>query len=227
MSKPSQGQHALYYPVLLDVRGARCVVVGGGSVAARKVRALVEAGAAVTVVAPDICAELQALVGAGAVQVRRKPFEPKELEGARLAVAATDDPAVNEAVSREARAAGMPVNVVDQPALSTFIVPATVSRGRLQVAVSTGGASPAFAARLRERLEGLLSPRLAAYLDAMAETRAMVLERVADAGQRAAIFGVLASDEFVTSYLEAEPAAADAMLLERVRELIAKSGGTG
>ncbi len=162
----------------------------------------------------------------GGVELRRKPFEAKDLEGALLAVAATNDPAVNNAVSREARARGILVNVVDQPALSTFIVPAMVSRGRLQVAISTGGAGPAFAKRLRERLEGLLSTRLAAYLDRMAEVRAMVLEQVSDPEHRARIFEALAADETVVRYLEAEAGDADAVLLERVRELIAQAGAS-
>lgn len=223
MSEANQASKSAYYPAFLDVGGVRCVVVGGGSVAARKVRALVEAGASVSVVSPCVCGEIEAMAAeGGGVECRRKPFEPKELEGAFLVVAATDDAAVNEAVGREARARGVLVNVVDQPTLSTFIVPATVSRGRLQVAISTGGASPAFAKRLRERLEGQLSPGLAAYLDAMADARALVLAEVADPRGRARIFEELASDEFVARCLEAEPAAAGAMVLERARELIAR-----
>jgi len=224
MSEPNKVSRSPFYPAFLDVGGARCVVVGGGSVAARKVRTLVEAGATVTVVSPDICGEIEALAASGGrIALLRTAFDAGHLQKAFLVVAATDDPAVNEAVSREARARGVLVNVVDQPALSTFIAPATVARGRLQVAISTGGASPAFARRLRERLEALLSPRLAAYLDAMAEVRALVIEQVPDAERRARIFEALVSDEFVGRYLEAEPAAADAMLMERARELIAEA----
>jgi precorrin-2 dehydrogenase/sirohydrochlorin ferrochelatase len=223
MSAASRPKQSPFYPAFLDVRGARCVVVGGGRVAARKAAGLVEAGAQVAVVSPRISGRIEA-AAPGSVEVYRKRFEPSDLDGALLAIAATDDPAVNEAVSREACARGILVNVADQPALSSFLVPAAVSRGRLQVAISTGGASPAFAKRLRERIEGLLSPRLAAYLEQMAEARALVIEQVADAGRRARIFEALASDEFVGRYLEAEPEAAGAMLMQRARELIAGAG---
>jgi precorrin-2 dehydrogenase/sirohydrochlorin ferrochelatase len=227
MSEASRPEQAPFYPAFLDVRGARCVVVGGGRVAARKAAALVEAGAQVAVVSPRISGEIESAATSSGVEVRRKRFEPSDLDGALLAIAATNDPAVNDAVSREARARGILVNVVDQPALSSFLVPATVSRGRLQVAISTSGASPAFAKRLRERIERLLSPRLAAYLERMAEARALVIEQVADAERRAGIFEALASDELVGRYLEAEPKAADAMLMQRARELIARAGDGG
>ncbi len=224
MTEASQGSKSPYYPVFLDVRGRGCLVVGGGSVAARKVRTLVEAGASVTVVSPEVCAELDALAGAGAAaELRRRPFEAADLDGAVLAIAATDDPAVNEAVSRAARGRGIPVNVVDQSALSTFIVPATVGRGRLKVAVSTAGASPAFARRLRERLEGELDPRLADYLEQMAEARALVLERVTDPKARRRIFETLASEGVVARYLESGPSEADEVFRAQVGDLIARA----
>jgi len=216
---------SLFYPAFLDVNGARCLVVGGGAVATRKTRRLLDAGAVVTVVSPETSEALDAMSsGERAIEIRCKAFESSELEGVFLVVAAAGDPAVNEAVAREARARGILVNVVDQPALSTFIVPATVSRGKLQVAVSTGGASPAFAKRLRERLEGLLNPRLASYLEDMAEVRALVLEQVSDMRKRAEIFEALASDELVAAYLEADGDAAGSMLLARASELIAQAG---
>jgi precorrin-2 dehydrogenase/sirohydrochlorin ferrochelatase len=212
--------------VFLNVAGARCLVVGGGRVAARKARTLAAAGAEVLVVALETAAQLEALEATSPhVRVLRKPFEESDLEGALLAFAATDDPAQNEEVGRLARARGVLVNVVDQPALSTFLVPATVSRGRLQVAVSTGGASPAFAKRLRERIEEQLSSHLAAYLETMAEIRGVVLEQVDDASARARIFEVLASDEVVEAYVSSEPDLAERTLHERARELIARSGG--
>ena len=224
MKEPNQASKPPYYPAFLDVCGLRCVVVGGGRVATRKVRALVDAGAAVRVVSPRVCPELEALAAEAGVELRATAFGPAEVEGAVLAFAATDDAAVNEAVAREALARGVLVNVVDQPELSTFIVPAVLSRGKLQVAISTGGASPAFARRLRERLEGILSPRLAAYMDTMAEVRALVIEQVAGQRERARIFEALASDDSFKSYLEAGQENADAMLMEKTRELIARAG---
>jgi precorrin-2 dehydrogenase/sirohydrochlorin ferrochelatase len=215
---------AQYYPAFLDVSGRRCVVVGGGRVAERKARALAGAGAGVTVVSPEICSEMESLATASPnVHVALKPFEAGDLADAFLAVAATDDAGVNEAVSRAAHGRSILVNVVDQPALSSFIVPAAVSRGRLHVAVSTAGASPAFAARLRRQLDEQLDPRLGAYVEAMAGIRAVVLEEVPDPAQRLRIFEALASGETVQRYLGHEPATADAWLMDEARRLIARA----
>lgn len=217
-----------YYPAFLDVEGRRCVVVGGGNVAVRKAHALVVAGAEVTVIAPEVCLEMEALAAASPrVHLVRRRFEENDLPSAFLAIAATDDAAANEAVGRAARERSIPVNVADDPALSSFIVPATVRRGRLQVAVSTAGASPAFAARLRKRLDEQLDPRLAAYIEAMADARAVVLAEVADPARRTAIFERLASDEVVERYLTEQPEQADAWLMNEARRLIPGAGERG
>ncbi|MBN1918442.1 MAG: bifunctional precorrin-2 dehydrogenase/sirohydrochlorin ferrochelatase [Verrucomicrobia bacterium] len=214
-----------YYPAFLDVEGLRCVVVGGGNVALRKAHALTVAGAEVSVVAPEVSREMEALVAASPrVRLVRHEFDPNDLAGAYLAIAATNDATVNETVARVARELGMLVNVVDQPALSGFIVPATVSRGRLQVAISTSGASPAFAARLRKRLDDQLDADLAATLEGLAEARALVLAEVADPVRRAAILKRLASDEVVDSCLDAKAQRADTWLMDEARRLIEGAG---
>jgi precorrin-2 dehydrogenase/sirohydrochlorin ferrochelatase len=214
-----------YYPVFLDVEGRRCVVVGGGNVALRKAHALAVAGAEVIVVAPEVSAEMEALSAASQrVRLVRNEFDPDDLADAFLAIAATNDPAVNGAVARAARERAVPVNVVDQPAQSSFIVPATVSRGRLQVAVSTAGASPAFAVRLRKRLDEQLGPGLGAYVEAMAQARALVLAEVSDPGRRTGILERLASDQVVERYLKEEPEQADAWLMDEARRLIGRAG---
>ncbi len=136
-----------YYPVLLDLRDAPCLVVGGGAVACRKAAGLCAAGARVTVVAPAV-GPLPA-----EVTVHRRPYAPDDLAGARLVVAATDDPAVNARVAQDARARGVWVNVADDPDAGDLVLPAVAARGALRIAVSTGGASPALARRIREALE--------------------------------------------------------------------------
>lgn len=146
------------YPVFLDLRGKRCVVVGGGQVARRKVESLVEAGAEVTVVAP-----LVEQMPAG-VRVFARAFRPDDLDHARLVVAATDDPGVNSQVAAAAEARGVWVNAVDDPAHCTVILPAVIRRGAFVLAISTGGASPAFARRLRERLEREFGPEYGEFV---------------------------------------------------------------
>jgi siroheme synthase-like protein len=159
------------YPAMLRLAGRRCVVVGGGNVAARKVARLVEAGADVTVVAPDQGPELTKLAERGLLQRRRRSYRRGDLAGACLAFAATDSRAVNAAVADEAASLNVPVNVADNPAVSTFQVPAVIERDGLTLTVSTGGRSPAFARRLREQLEALLSTDRLALLDLYAELR--------------------------------------------------------
>ena len=154
-----------YYPAFLDLRGKRCIVVGGGSVALRKVEGLLEVGAAVTVIAPEHVA-LPA-----EVSVLRRVYQPGDLAGARLVIAATNDSAVNAEVAREAEERGILVNVVDDPARCSFILPALLRRGALCLAISTGGASPTFARRLREQLEAQFGPEYAALLELLAVLR--------------------------------------------------------
>lgn len=159
------------YPLTLRIAGLRCVVVGGGAVAARKVRGLIASGADLLVVAPEIGPELAALAEHGTIRVKRRAFEPSDLDGALLAFAATDDRAVNEAVVRAAQARGTIVNVADDPAACNFTVPAVVRRGDVTLAISTGGRSPAFARFLREQLEVWLTDARCALLDLAAELR--------------------------------------------------------
>jgi precorrin-2 dehydrogenase / sirohydrochlorin ferrochelatase len=140
------------YLVNLTVAQEPAIVVGAGTVALRKVLGLLEAGAAVTVVAPRAGEGVRVLAESGKVLLVERPYEAGDLAGARLAIAATDDEEVNAQVSLDARAQGVLVNVVDRPALCTFTLPATVRRGDLTLAVATEGRCPALARALREEL---------------------------------------------------------------------------
>ena len=142
-----------HYPVFLTVEGRRCVVIGGGTIAERKVEGLLDAGAEVTVVAPESTERVRALAESGAVTLVERAYAPGDLAGAFIAIAATDDSDVNEAVSREATERNVPLNVVDVTHLCTFIAPSIVRRGPVTLAMSTGGLAPALARKLRESLE--------------------------------------------------------------------------
>jgi siroheme synthase-like protein len=155
------------YPVLLDLAGRPVLVVGGGRVALGKVRGLLAAGADVTVVAPDVVDELAQLD----VTVVRRPYQPGDLAGRRLAIAATDDPAVNQRVFLDGEAAGVWVNSADDPANCAFTLPAVVRRGPITVAVSTGGHSPALSSWLRDRLAEQVGPEHEVVLQLLAERR--------------------------------------------------------
>jgi len=144
------------YPVALNLSGRRCLVVGGGQVASRKVDGLLAAGGAVRVVAPELAEPLDRCVREGRVTWRRGWFDPSDLDGVGLAFVATSDREANRRAAAEAKARRVWVNVADDPEASDFHVPAALRRGRLCVAVSSGGSSPALAAWVRDRLEASL-----------------------------------------------------------------------
>ena len=137
------------------------MVIGGGEVASRKARKLLQAGAEVVVISPEVSPEL----AASEVELHHRPYRGGDLEGARLAFTATDSREVNAAVAREAGERGVPVNVADRPSEGDFAVPSTLRRGRLQVAVSTGGSSPALAKRIRGELEGVFGSEWAGIVE--------------------------------------------------------------
>lgn len=156
------------YPVLLDLAGRRCLVVGGGRVALGKVRGLLAVDADVTVVAPAVVDELADLEG---VRLELRPYAAGEVAGYRLAITATDDPAVNRQVYEDGEASGVWVNSADDPANCAFTLPAVVRRGPITVAVSTGGHSPALSSWLRNRLAAEVGPEYEVLLRLLAERR--------------------------------------------------------
>ena len=153
--------------MFLDLDGKLCVVVGGGEVANRKARKLLQARARVVVISPEIKPELASM----AFEVRKRPYEEGDLEGAFLVFATTDRREVNAAVAREAQARGIPVNVADNPPEGDFALPSTLRRGHLQVAVSTGGASPTLARRVRRELEAAFGPEWAGIVEELGRAR--------------------------------------------------------
>lgn len=160
-----------YYPLFMDVEDKTCLVVGGGEVAERKVDSLLECGARVHLVSPRLTSRLSALSREKAIDAELREYRRGDVAGATLAIAATDSEETNALVSREAIRLGVPVNVVDDPQKSTFIVPSLVRRGEVSVAISTGGRSPALARRLRLALEKALPGELAELADLVAEIR--------------------------------------------------------
>jgi siroheme synthase-like protein len=160
-----------YYPVFLELRDRPCGVIGGGVVAERKVEALVSAGARVTVVSPTLTPALQALADAGRVRHVGREYRAGDLAGQQLAFVATDDGVVNAAVAAEARERGVWLNAADDPRHCSFILPSVLRRGPLQVAVATGGASPALSRAIREELEAYFTEEYGALAALAAEVR--------------------------------------------------------
>ena len=160
-----------YYPVFWDITDKKCVVIGGGDVAARKVQRLLDCGAKVCVVSPKLVPELSCLKSDRLIEHIDDEYANEHLYGATLVIGATDDEQTNAAISRDARAKGIPVNIVDDPQKCDFILPSLVERGDLTIACGTGGASPALARRLREELEAAYGEEYATLLSILGQLR--------------------------------------------------------
>jgi precorrin-2 dehydrogenase/sirohydrochlorin ferrochelatase len=179
-----------YYPLMADLTGKSCVIIGGGQVAERKAESLIDAGARVILVSPVCSPQIERWIQSGTVLVLRDYYRGgmQEIRDALLVFAATDSRAVNEAVCQEAKALGKLVSVADHTMGSSFIVPAVVRRGKLVIAISTGGASPAVAKKIRRELEQAFGQEYEVYLELLQELRLLIQSIVGDTVLRQAIF---------------------------------------
>lgn len=160
-----------YYPIYLDIENRLVVIIGGGNVCARKAETMLRYGARVAIVAPEFTEEIEQWARDGVLSIRRKSYDHSDLEGATIVIASTDDTSVNEQVAFDCRARRIPVNVVDVTPLCEFIVPAIIESGSIQIAVSTGGKSPALARTLKEDLQRLVGPEYAEVNDVLGSLR--------------------------------------------------------
>ena len=177
-----------YYPIFLELENRACLIVGGGEVAYRKAAMLVSCGAKVRVVSPRLSGDLKRLLTKGKIRWLKHIFRLGDLNGIELVVAATDEQLVNTQVSRECRRRGIWINVVDQPKLCSFIVPSVIQRGRLTVAISTGGASPALSKWIRKDIEHRYGAEFGRLVGMIAKARPQVLARVKGVARRKALF---------------------------------------
>jgi precorrin-2 dehydrogenase/sirohydrochlorin ferrochelatase len=208
-----------HLPIFLEVSGRRCVVVGGGEVAERKVAGLLEAGADVTVISPDLTAGLTAHARAGKIHHYPRAYRPGDIDGAMLVYAATDDAGLHQRLHDEARARGILINVADVPALCTFIAPAVMSRGELKIAVSTGGASPAMAARIVRKLEETFGSEYGLTLAVLRAARRHLRETESDMKERGRKLTALAASR-IPEYLRKGD-------IERVDAILRRHLGAG
>jgi precorrin-2 dehydrogenase/sirohydrochlorin ferrochelatase len=164
-----------YYPIQLDVRSRRCLVVGGGGVGTRKVETLLSCGAQVTVVSPEVTDELRRLSARGVITLWKRVYAAADLEGVFLVIGATDDEELNRRISADAAALNILCNIADRPEKCNFILPAIVQRGELVLTVSTSGKSPALAKKLRRELERQFGEEYAVLLRLMGAIRKRLL----------------------------------------------------
>ena len=186
------------YPVCLNITGRLCIVIGGGTVAERKVHGLLAAGGRVRVISPALTTSLAALAEEGRIEWLPRPYAPGDLDSAFLVFAATDSPEVQRAVRRDADQAAILVNVADDPDHCAFQVPATVHRGDLVLSVATGGRSPAVAAMIRRKLEQDFGREYAVLLELVAMLREQVATDGRSPGERKILFQNILHDDIVS-----------------------------
>ncbi len=206
-----------YFPLFMDIRARCCLVVGGGDVAARKVALLRRAGAKVLVVAPRLGTQLRALAAEGAIEHRARVFEEHDLDGCRLVIAATGEESVNARVAELAGARELPGNVVDDPARCSFIVPSMVDRSPLQIAVSTGGASPVLARQVRARLESCTPANYGRLAGLLERYRTRVKQAIPDADRRRDFWERVLEGPVAERVLAGQDAAAEHSLEQALR----------
>lgn len=215
-----------FYPVFLHLEGRPCVVIGSGPVAEQKVAGLLRAGASVTVISPDPSGPLMDLAAGGAIQIRRRQYEPSDLDGAFLAVVHSDDPEVRGRAWLDAERRRVLINAVDDMPHCTFIAPAIYEQGDLTVAVSTAGKSPALAVRVRNRVGEWLGPEYGALLDLLGDLRAEVALRVPDASARAALwYRVVDSEAVFESVRRGDLTGARAQIAQLVSQVESREDG--
>jgi precorrin-2 dehydrogenase/sirohydrochlorin ferrochelatase len=186
-----------YFPVCLNINEKSCVVVGGGSVAARKAKSLLACGAKVTVISPVLTDVLQSLYERRRIAWLSREYQKVDIADAFLVIAATDDPQVQEQVFCEAEENNILVNVADVPEKCNFILPATVRRGDFTLSVSTGGKSPALARKIRQQLDGQFGMEYATVINLLGELRAIILAKGLTHPENKLIFEKLLDDKIV------------------------------
>jgi precorrin-2 dehydrogenase / sirohydrochlorin ferrochelatase len=188
----------LNYPIMLRLEGKKVVVVGGGKVGERKVSGLLGTNARIILISPDVTDHLNRLASRGMIEWQKRSFSKDDVEGALLIFAATNDNELNQSIKKAASDQQL-VTIADDPEESDFHVPAHIQRGRLSIAVSTGGASPIFARKIREQLEQQFDERYEDYLEFLYSARQRILKEVKDPSRKRKILTAIVSGEFLNS----------------------------
>jgi precorrin-2 dehydrogenase/sirohydrochlorin ferrochelatase len=183
------------FPLFLNLRDRRCLVVGAGRIAEGKIDGLLRSGAHIIIVAPEATEDIQDWAASSRITLHRRAFTPTDLDGAFLVIVATSSAETNHAIADEARRRNILCNVVDDPDYCDFFYPAVVRRGALQIAISTAGASPTLAKAIRERLEAQFGPEYDTWLEEVNTRRREILASVPDPEERRKKLEALVSDE--------------------------------
>ncbi|RMG47841.1 MAG: bifunctional precorrin-2 dehydrogenase/sirohydrochlorin ferrochelatase [Acidobacteria bacterium] len=208
-----------YYPVVLDLQNRPVLVVGGGPVAERKVISLLEAGARVRVVSPNLTARLRQMVDQGEIAHRPGRFRETDLDGVCLVIGATDDVEANARIARAAERRRLFCNIVDAPSLSSFIAPAVITRGDILIAISTSGQSPALAIRLKREIAALIGQEYARLAELLGRWRSQIMRSIPNQRLRARLFHRLVESDILELLRAGCPSEAE----RRARQLIERA----
>ncbi len=211
-----------FCPLHVDLKERQCLVIGGGTVAERKVNVMLSYRAMVTVVSPDLSAGLNSLLKADKIAYIADSYRPAYLKDKFIVICATDDLGINRAAAAECRSRGILVNSVSEPENCTFFLPALLKKGLLTVAVSTAGSSPALARRIRDEIGAVISPEYEVYTEYLNKIRPQVLARVKDGSRRKALLKYLAAAEFFSVFKKLSPDE-----IERITEQLIMGRETG
>ena len=193
------------YPIFLDLNGRWVVIIGGGSVATRKAETILGTGARLVVVAPRFDEMLRKVCSGTKTELIESKYSKDYIGRATLVIAATNDETLNKQIYKDCQQLEIVCNVVDSPGLCDFYVPAVVQRGNLQIAIGTGGKSPAYAGHLRKKLENIFTEKHGEFLAQLEAIRGFIIEKIADASERKAILGQLAGDDSFEYFLQNGP----------------------
>ena len=205
-----------YYPVYIEMREQPCVVIGGGKIAEGKVEGLLAAKANVTVISPDLTANLRELVEEKKITYIARAYQPGDLTGAFMVICATDQTQINHQVWQEASANRQLVNVVDDTPRCNFIAPSILRKGDLSIAISTSGKAPALAVRLKERLQRELGPEYERFLELAGELREPLARQVQDFETRKALWYELVDSEILDVLARGDETAARVIISQIV-----------
>jgi precorrin-2 dehydrogenase/sirohydrochlorin ferrochelatase len=203
-----------YYPIYLDIKDKKCLVVGGGSVGTRKVETLLECGAKVTVISIDASEKLKKLSNSRVIQLEKRAFQINDLEGVFLVVGATDDEDLNVRIHAAAESRRVLCNIADRPEVCNFILPSIVNRGDLIISISTSGKSPAFAKKLRKQLEAQFGNEYAEFLNLMGVIRKKLLSKDREPEAHKHLFEQLIETDLVQMLKNADIEAINTLLLD-------------
>jgi precorrin-2 dehydrogenase / sirohydrochlorin ferrochelatase len=203
-----------YYPINLDIRGRRCLVVGGGRVGARKVDTLLQCGGVVTVVSPDVMPKLVQLAADKVICLKQRAYRSTDVQGMFLVIGATDDEKLNRRIHTDADQLNLLCNIADRPEICNFILPAVVRRGDFVMAISTAGKSPAFAKHIRRQLEHQFGPEYGSLLELMGAIRTRLLAQAHEPETHKPLCEQLIAADLLTLVKERKIARIDRLLEE-------------